>query len=69
LSNWSRAHGVAGSPGRRFRFEPEGFGKNPVTIRTHDRRAGDPLKDVKVLEQVSFVMKGGTVVRGDSQLR
>jgi imidazolonepropionase-like amidohydrolase len=25
---------------------------------------GDPLKDVKVLEQVSFVMKGGIVVRG-----
>ena len=25
---------------------------------------GDPLKDVKVMEQVSFVMKGGLVVRG-----
>ena len=25
---------------------------------------GDPLKDVKVMEQVSFVMKGGVVVRG-----
>ena len=25
---------------------------------------GDPLKDIKVMEQVSFVMKGGTVVRG-----
>ena len=24
---------------------------------------GDPLKDVKVMEQVSFVMKDGTVVR------
>ena len=25
---------------------------------------GDPLKDIKVMEQVSFVMKGGVVVRG-----
>jgi imidazolonepropionase-like amidohydrolase len=25
---------------------------------------GDPLKDIKVMEQVSFVMKGGIVVRG-----
>ena len=25
---------------------------------------GDPLKDVKVMEQVSFVMKDGSVVRG-----
>jgi imidazolonepropionase-like amidohydrolase len=25
---------------------------------------GDPLKDIKVMEQVSFVMKGGGVVRG-----
>jgi len=24
---------------------------------------GDPLKDVKVLEHVAFVMKGGTVVK------
>jgi imidazolonepropionase-like amidohydrolase len=27
---------------------------------------GDPLADVKVLESVSFVMKGGTVVRSDT---
>jgi imidazolonepropionase-like amidohydrolase len=25
---------------------------------------GDPLKDIKMMEQVSFVMKGGVVVRG-----
>jgi imidazolonepropionase-like amidohydrolase len=25
---------------------------------------GDPLKDIKLMEQVSFVMKGGVVVRG-----
>jgi imidazolonepropionase-like amidohydrolase len=25
---------------------------------------GDPLKDIKVMEQVTFVMKGGVVVRG-----
>jgi len=28
--------------------------------------SGDPLSDVKVLESVSFVMKGGTVIRNDS---
>jgi imidazolonepropionase-like amidohydrolase len=27
---------------------------------------GDPLTDVKVLESVSFVMKGGVVVRNDA---
>jgi len=27
---------------------------------------GDPLSDVKVLESVAFVMKGGTVVRNDT---
>ena len=27
---------------------------------------GDPLQDIKVVEQVSFVMKGGVVVRGPS---
>ena len=33
--------------------------------RTYDGEdAESPLKDIKVMEQVSFVMKGGVVVRG-----
>jgi imidazolonepropionase-like amidohydrolase len=31
--------------------------------------AGDPLKDVSELERVTWVMKGGAVVRGQSQLK
>ena len=27
--------------------------------------AGDPTTDVRVLESVKFVMKGGTIVRND----
>jgi hypothetical protein len=27
---------------------------------------GDPLSDVKVLESVTFVLKGGAVIRNDS---
>jgi Imidazolonepropionase and related amidohydrolases len=30
---------------------------------------GDPLSDVKVLESVRFVLKGGAVVRNDSDAR
>jgi imidazolonepropionase-like amidohydrolase len=28
--------------------------------------SGDPLSDVKVLESVTFVLKGGAVIRNDS---
>jgi imidazolonepropionase-like amidohydrolase len=30
---------------------------------------GDPLADIKLLEQVKFVMKGGQVVRNDYAAR
>jgi imidazolonepropionase-like amidohydrolase len=49
-----------------------GYGMTPIeAIRTATSGAadlvavpGDPLKDIKVIERVSFVMKGGVVVRG-----
>jgi imidazolonepropionase-like amidohydrolase len=31
--------------------------------------AGDPMSDVRVLESVKFVMKGGTIVRNDLGVR
>jgi len=40
-------------------------GQSSIPKSFHSCRAGDgdPLKDVKVLEKVVFVMKGGVVVR------
>jgi len=38
------------------------------SLRTFIAVSGDPLKDITELERVKFVMKGGQVVRDDTEI-
>ena len=56
-NNWQRNKAPASLTKEIGTLEP---GKQADLIAV----SGDPLKDVTVLKQVSFVMKGGAVVKG-----